>query len=147
MSWIIWLIIVVLILGVLFWVFRKVMKYMFLISAIVFVFFLVTGLLVYKDVQDLKEKFPTSPNLIILEDQGTTLTGFTLDLSKETTEEKYKFTEKDKFEEFNQYLAEEKYKKLKGDNFKLVILKKDIISELEFEKIDILGIELTKELA
>ena len=123
-----------------FWIIKKIIKAIFLATAVLAIVLVVTGYFVVQDVNDLQENFQTSPKLILLVDNNTLLTGFSSDASAEPIKSS-------EIEAIRQAVQQENFKAIPQEYYKTVVYSKESLESLNDIKIKIADRELTKEQA
>lgn len=120
---------------------RKVFKYLIIAWLALLIFSVVLGFMVFKDVNDLRENFPYQDKIILLDLDGDIATGFIFDDFEKLfpTDENDPINEKPLSERLtlpnldaaNSYYKENDLDSILGDNYKLLIIKSDVLESLE----------------
>ena len=107
-------------------IFKTVLKAISFVILIIIIASLVAGYFVYQDMQDLQKNFASEPKLFLLEDNNKIMAGVIIEGAENNTniievlqEEQDKYT---------QYLKQNDLKSIKGNNYKLFILKKEFFN-------------------
>ncbi len=104
--------------------FKKIMKALAFTILIFAVFNLVFGYLLYKDIEDLKENFGTAPKLFVYDNNGSITAGAIIKNESEVT-----FITQEEQEEYTKLYGENNLEEIRGDNYKLLIIKEGFIQE------------------
>lgn len=124
---------------VIFKIVRKIAKAFFYAGLLTLLILLVSGFFIVKDIMSFKENFTEQGrSLVILEENGNILTGYSMKPSP-------KFLTAGQISEYSNYLENNEYDKILGDKYKLMIVKLDLVSDLEKEMINLGEVSLKKE--
>src|SRR3989344_3688176 len=104
---------------------KKILKIIFFILIISLVFILAFGFFIYKDMSNIKEKFTNSGNILLLIDDDKISTGVII--NKDETD----FISQEQLNSYSNYLINKDYESILGDNYKLMLVKLDILNELD----------------
>lgn len=95
---------------------------------------LILGIFLYLDVTEFNDKFYTSPNMFMLVDNSTVLTGFYGVM--ESDKEKPHFFTEEMIEDMEVWYEEGDYDSMKGDNYKMFIVEIKAFEDVENITID-----------
>ncbi|MBS3101987.1 hypothetical protein J4458_00905 [Candidatus Woesearchaeota archaeon] len=123
---------------IIFKVVKKIAKAVIYAASITLLLLLIFGLFVAKDIIDFRKSFTEQGTVVLLEDKGNILAGYTMKPSP-------KFLTADKIAEYNAYLEDKEYDKIRNEGYKLMIIKIELVSGLKAEKISIGAVSIKKE--
>lgn len=131
--------IIIILFIVFFKIFKTILKAISYTLLIVVIVSLVFGYFVFQDLKDIQQNFETEPKLFLLEDNNKIMAGVIITGNESVT----LLTQKEQ-DKYTQYLKQNDLKSIKGNNYKLFILKKGFFnSSVQIEE----DINLTKEQA
>jgi len=110
--------------------FERLSKMLFFSGIIIIAAVVLTGFLVYLDIDDLRQNFQESSKKIILVNNDEVLTGFLLN-------GKVSLLENSQLKETTALLQTKDYKKMLGNSYKLMVFDVDIVGRLDAEKVEI----------
>jgi len=99
---------------------------------------IVGGFLIFNDVKDFKENFSERGNVILLENDGIVLAGYTM-------EENPKFFTSSQISEYSIHLQNKDYDDILADRYKLMVIDIDLITDLDTDRINLGDATLKKE--
>lgn len=120
----------------------KIIGYTFLAILIIVILLGLTGFFIFKDITDMKEKLPTSNNMILLASDdkiiiGIQMEGLKLDLAKKEGKENegmpempFNFFTDFQLDELSKHYKKRNYKEMLGNNYKMIIIKSKILDPL-----------------
>jgi|TARA_B100001971_G_C18131062_1_gene504841 energy-coupling factor transporter transmembrane protein EcfT len=132
------IIIIALIISLVLKIVFKIARVFFYFGLMILLIFLVTGFLILKDANDFKQNFAEKGNIVLLEEDGTVIAGYTLENDPRSLTQ-------GEVALFSTYLQNNEFDRILKDKFKLMIIKMDLISGLEAESIDLGTASIKKE--
>jgi len=132
------IIIYILIIFVVFKLVKKIAKAFFYMGLITLLIFLIFGFFILKDINDFKNNFTQKGSMVILEENGNVLSGYTL-------EQDSKFLTSEEISKYSGFLQKKDYESILKDKFKLMIISLDLVSGLESERISLGDTSIKKE--
>ena len=133
------IIIYTLIIYAVFRIVKKIAKAFFYAGLITLLILAVTGFFVVKDIAGFRKNFTEEgSSLVLLEDDGNIITGYSMKPSP-------KFLSSGQIDEYSNYLRNKDYDKILENKYKLMIIKLELISDLETEIISLGEANLKKE--
>jgi hypothetical protein len=110
--------------------FKRLFKLLFYVGIVIIILIAANTYFIFKDVTDLKKNFADSTKKVILVDKNEVLTGFLLN-------GEVNFLSEQQIEELSVNLAEEDFKNILGDSYKLMVFDIAILENLDDEEIEI----------
>ena len=133
------IIIYALVIYAIFRVVKKIAKAFLYAGMITLLILLLTGFFVGKDIMGFRKNFTEEgSSLVLLEDNGNIITGYSMKPSP-------KFLTAGQIGEYSNYLRDKDYDKILEGKYKLMIIKIELISDLETESISLGEVNLKKE--
>lgn len=115
------LIIFVIVVLVVIWVTKQVVRTLFFASAFVLVVLIGLGFMVLSDVKDIRSNFPTTPSMFLLVDQGVVLSGIVGSFGEDFNPV---LLSDSQLSAVQSNFAEHDLVAVKGDNYKLIVINK-----------------------
>ena len=116
----------------------KITKIFFYIGLVILLFFLVTGFLIVRDVDDFRKNFTEKGNIVLLEEEGNIITGYVMQNNP-------RFLTQEEIALYSNYLQNKEFDRILEDKFKLMIININLISDLETESISLGTASIKKE--
>ncbi|MBS3128722.1 hypothetical protein J4410_06260 [Candidatus Woesearchaeota archaeon] len=104
--------------------------------SVFFIFLVILAVLLYFDIKDLHAKFDTAEKVILLKEQESITTGFSI----RKNDDPLFFQD---IASYQQAFKEKNYARLKGNAYKLLITEKELFNDISY--VDIMGYPLSRE--
>jgi hypothetical protein len=112
---------------------KNIVKAIFSIVGLIIIFLIIGGSSLYLDISGFKENFGKTPNLYLLEKDGQIIAGASGFFLKD---KEPSFAGKDELELYRQKFSENNLEAIKGDNYKLFIIKSGVFDSIGQVKTD-----------
>lgn len=127
---------------IIFKLFKSVAKAMFLVSLVGIILVAILSYFLYQDAMDLKENWPDSQKLLLLDVDGGVVAGVQATF---TAEVEPKMLDEDELETVQTSYAAGDLESVKGDNYKIIVMKFDpMISEIKEASVELGEFTLSK---
>jgi len=126
------LIIYIVIILIAYFILKRIVKAIFIAGIVLTIAAIILGIAVFFDMRDIQSNFQTSPKLMLMEHNNEVVAGF-------IAEEEATSLTKEQILVFSDYLKADDYKKLLGENYKVLTYSVDLIESFDDFSITILG--------